>query len=563
MHKSSLLRLALLSATMLGGAVLNHPARAQNADQRIQSIEQQIKQLQDELTRVKRELTARERQVRAAQATATQAREQAAQAQAQAQASQEAAMQAEAAVRVPLPGTVPPPGAVPPSGPPLPPGTIRIGGVTVTLGGFVAAEGVYRTRNQVADIGSNFNTAIPFPQSQLYHEGEFRGSARQSRLSLLVQGQPSPVSNVAAYYETDFLSSGTTSNSAESDSYTLRLRQAYGTYDNTEYGFHFLGGQAWSLATLNKIGITPRQEDIPLTIDAQYVVGFNWTRNWQLRFVKDFNDHKFWLGASVELPEVNYFIGPNGTGVPGTVNSTNPGGSLLNGTFNYSDDIAPDVILKVAADPGYGHYELYGLARFPHDRVSTVGSGNNNTAFAGGVGGGAILPIVRGKLDFQLSGLGGSGIGRYGSAQLPDVTINSNGAPEPLPEVEALIGLVGHPAPAWDLYSYLGTEQITGRRSFVSGGKPFGYGSPFYPNAGCEIELSPLACVANTSGIWQLTTGAWWRFLHGDFGTAEVGLQYSFTQRSVFSGLAPPGLNSGPSTNVNMIFFSFRYLPFI
>jgi hypothetical protein len=29
---------------------------------------------------------------------------------------------------------------------------------------------------------------------------------------------------------------------------------------------------------LDKTGITPRQEDIPLTIDAQYVVGFDWTR---------------------------------------------------------------------------------------------------------------------------------------------------------------------------------------------------------------------------------------------------------------------------------------------
>ena len=41
-----------------------------------------------------------------------------------------------------------------------------LAGVTVTLGGYLAAESVYRTRNQVADLGANFN-AIPFPVSPL------------------------------------------------------------------------------------------------------------------------------------------------------------------------------------------------------------------------------------------------------------------------------------------------------------------------------------------------------------------------------------------------------------
>ena len=37
---------------------------------------------------------------------------------------------------------------------------------------------------------------------------------------------------------------------------------------------------------LPRTGVYSRQ--IPLTIDASYVVGFNYTRNWQLRAVKDF-----------------------------------------------------------------------------------------------------------------------------------------------------------------------------------------------------------------------------------------------------------------------------------
>ena len=126
-------------------------------------------------------------------------------------------------------------------------GTFRLGGVTVSLGGFIELAGIFRSRNEVADIGSNFNTGIPLPQSALYHENEFRASSRQSRLSLLVQGDVDPHQKLAAYFETDFQGSAPTANSVESNSYNLRLRQAYGTYDNTDLGFHFLGGQAWSL----------------------------------------------------------------------------------------------------------------------------------------------------------------------------------------------------------------------------------------------------------------------------------------------------------------------------
>ena len=86
----------------------------------------------------------------------------------------------------------------------------------------------------------------------------------------------------------DFLGAATTSNSRESNSYTPRIREGFLSYDNTDYGWHVLAGQAWSLLTQNTDRITPFKENIPLTIDASYAVGFNWTRNPQVRIVKDF-----------------------------------------------------------------------------------------------------------------------------------------------------------------------------------------------------------------------------------------------------------------------------------
>ncbi len=106
-----------------------------------------------------------------------------------------------------------------------------------------------------------------------------------------------------------------------------------------------------------KQGVTPHQESLPLVIDGQYVPGFTWTRQPQLRIAKGFDDGKYWLATSLEAPQAAYSVSANGTGVDlGTVNYNNPGNSQLNPSQSYSTDIAPDVIVKLAADPGWGHY---------------------------------------------------------------------------------------------------------------------------------------------------------------------------------------------------------------
>src|SRR5579871_6744679 len=66
--------------------------------------------------------------------------------------------------------------------------TVAAGPVTLTFGGFTALEGVYRSKNETADIGSNFNTAIPYPYQPNAHISEFRESARQSRFAMLAKG---------------------------------------------------------------------------------------------------------------------------------------------------------------------------------------------------------------------------------------------------------------------------------------------------------------------------------------------------------------------------------------
>jgi hypothetical protein len=107
--------------------------------------------------------------------------------------------------------------------------------VSVTLGGFIEAAGIYRDRFTGSDVNSRWNLGargFPLQNSPNYYMNELRGSARGSRLSLFAQGKEDYAA-LAAYYEMDFLGggSGTSGNSVESNSYNPRIRQLYATYD--------------------------------------------------------------------------------------------------------------------------------------------------------------------------------------------------------------------------------------------------------------------------------------------------------------------------------------------
>jgi hypothetical protein len=204
----------------------------------------------------------------------------------------------------PTAGALPPPVPGGPETPPSPPTAVagRHGifgtGIDFSLANtFIEAASIFRTRNETADVGSSFNTGIPMPSSSNYYLSEFRESAHQSRFALLAEGRVDEDTKLDGYFETDFPSAGTTSNSVQSNSYTLRLRQAYATADKKDWGTYILGGQAWSLLTMFKVDMTPRQEDIPLTIDAQYVPGFSWTRNPQFRVVQHFGSNNMYAAG--------------------------------------------------------------------------------------------------------------------------------------------------------------------------------------------------------------------------------------------------------------------------
>ena len=249
--------------------------------------------------------------------------------------------------------------------------------ITIKMGGFAAAESVYRSKDDVADISSNY-AKIPFANSTLAHTGETHMTARQSRYSLLATGNISPDLTASFYGEFDFLGAAQTANSNESNSYTPRIRNLYGELNWNSAGWHFLFGQNWSLVTMNSKGITPRSEVTPPTIEAQYVPGFSWARQPQLRVTKDFANKQVWLAVSLENPATIYSSAATGisstaTGITAATGNTGISGynSANTVTFNH----VPDVVAKIAVEPDFGgarplHLEAYGL----YPRLPPTGS---------------------------------------------------------------------------------------------------------------------------------------------------------------------------------------------
>jgi len=331
-------------------------------------------------------------------------------------------------------------------------------GLSLTPGGFLEGTMLVRTRNENADIANNYS-AIPLNGSSNANLTEFRGTARNSEFSLLVQGTAGST-KLKGYVETDFLGAAPTANYVESDSWTPRLRELWIQLDRPS-GWTVTVGQTWSLLTTNQHGIATLAELRPGGEDGQYVVGFTWARQRAFRVTKNFND-KVWTALAVESPETTYsaaFVPANIMGLNTSQNAAT-GVNLLPFLVNYSNgnstNLAPDLVAKVAFEQGWGHFEIKALGRFFRDRIASTATtnGHANITEGYGVGFGALMPFVDKKLELSVEGLLGQGIGRYGTAGLPDATLNpTTGALRPLRQAKIMVGLVYHRTSRLDLYT--------------------------------------------------------------------------------------------------------------
>jgi hypothetical protein len=485
---------------------------------------------------------------------------------------------------------------------------IHFKGITLTPGGFLAAESVYRNRGLGADINTPFNS-VNMPGAGQNQVSEFYGSGRQSRFSLLAEGKLQDL-KMSGYYEADFLSSAITSSATISNSYSLRQRQVWGQVAADRWSL--TGGQMWSLITETKHGLDNRTEALPMTIDPQYTVGFSWARQYAVRLVGNINN-RVWLGFSVENPQTtfaargnaaNFVLGSpgNGGGVynSGITNCTTTTVTGTTGTITnvltsctpaatYSFNAMPDFIVKAAFEPGFGHYEVFGILTRFRDRVypcaepaaasncngtiSALGA-YNDSQNVGGFGANARVTVFK-QLDLGVHGLVGEGVGRYGTSGLPDSTVRADGTLAPLRSYQALATVEWH-TKRLDFYVNAGDEYVARRWQFDPNNPtnpltPVGYGSPLFNVAGCGKETAPpitgtngftfgslSKCNADTKSLVEGTIGFWIKAHSGPHGRLQFGPQYSYVARYAWTGTSG-ATTASPHGIDNMFFTSFRY----
>ena len=450
---------------------------------------------------------------------------------------------------------------------------LRYKGVTITPGGFLAAETVTRQRAMTSDVNTPFNS-VPFTAFNGGRMTEFFGSGRQSRLSLLAEGKLKSV-KLTGYWEMDWLGVGVTSNNNQSNSYVNRQRQLWGgaAFSN---GLTITSGQMWSLVTETKKGLDNRSEALPMTIDAQYAVGFSWARQFGFRVAKNFNN-KFWLGFSVENPQAtfsasnaaaNFVIGNFGT----NGGLYNGGGAAVSSSAlaNYSFNKTPDFIFKAAFEPGFGHYEIFGIVSTFRSRVfpnatatpASAAGAFNSSVTGGGVGANARFTVAK-KFDFGVHFLGGDGVGRYGTSSLPDTTVHPDGTLALLHSYQGLGTFEIH-TKQWDWYFNGGGEYIGRNAVPNAAGTLVGYGAPTLLSTGCGTEpvpgaggflpANPGSCNVPTRSLIEGTAGFWFKPYNGPKGRIQFGPQYEYIVRNTWRGTG-----GSPRAIENVVLTSFRY----
>jgi hypothetical protein len=309
----------------------------------------------------------------------------------------------------------------------LSPLSVKIGGATFTPGGFLDFTTFGRSTNLGSGIGSSFGS-IPYSNATAGQLSETRFTMQNSRISLDVNSKYLGF-DLHGHIEADFLGFAPPNLNVTSNSNTLRSRLYW--IDARKGNFEFLGGQAWSMLTPNRTGLSANPSDIFYSqdMDTNYQVGLTWARQAQFRLIYHFNDMAA-AGISIENPQQLY---GNAT-VPSSLvaEGDNGSGSITNSNAANNPatpNLMPDIIGKIAFDPKSGdlhqHIEIAGLltSARTYDPTAKV----RNTATGGGVSVNVNFELVK-NLHAIVNTFYSDGGGRYIFGLGPGFIIDRNAA---------------------------------------------------------------------------------------------------------------------------------------
>jgi hypothetical protein len=165
--------------------------------------------------------------------------------------------------------------------------------------------------------------------------------------------------------------------------------------------------------------------------------------------------------------------------------------------------------------------------------------------------------------------MAGDGVGRYGSAQLADATLRTDGTLEPIRNYHGMLSIETHPTPKLDLYGYYGGEYAQRTVYTTAQGYLMGYGARNLVNYGCVAlpanpggtgtggtPSAPSNCNSPTRYIQEGMVGFTYRIVNTPkYGRLQYGINYQLFQRGLWSG----STGIGPRAQDSMFLVSMRY----
>jgi hypothetical protein len=414
---------------------------------------------------------------------------------------------------------------------------IHYKGITLTPGGFLDITGVYRSTNVGSGIGTSF-ASIPFSNTTAGQESETRISAQNSRLSLKANGKIGQT-EVTSYFEGDFLGALAGNGNVTSNSNSFRMRLYF---VNVKTGdLEILGGQAWSLMTPNRNGISPMTSDVFYTMDmdTNYQAGLTWTRAAQFRLVYHATPS---LAFALALENPDQYLGSAAT-LPAAYAAYSS--QLDTGAATTTPNLIPDIIAKVAFDsnPGGPHVHVEAAGIYREFKVYNAATGTSNTKAGAGAELNFNVDLAR-QFRLVVNTFYNDGGGRYiGNVNAPDLTIRADGTISPVRSASTVSGFEAPLTPNFTLFGYYGGTYIFKDYSADSSGKLSGYGYAGSPSS--QNRVIQEGTIGFNNAFWK----------NAKIGTLSVIAQYSYLARTPYVVAAGSPLNA----KSNMVWLDLRY----
>ncbi len=441
---------------------------------------------------------------------------------------------------------------------------IRIGSAYITPVGFMDMTGEWSNHNRASGIGTNF-AGIPYGNTSYQANlNEFLFSMQNSRVGFRVDAMVKGA-HVIGYMESDFLGNNPTNVAVSSNSNTLRSRLYW--VDVRRGAWELLGGQTWSLATPNRVGVSPLPGDVFFSdnMDVNYQAGMVWGRIPEIRAVYHFPSDKAAFAIALDSPQ-QYAGGTNGStsvlfpvGLNSVLGSTGGANELNNGNQTVGvPNRAPDIIAKFVLDPSRRlHFEVGGVARF--FQIYNPGTATTYTATGGGGFANLDVEIFKGFRLLTHNFLSDGG-GRYIFGQAPDLMARPNGSIS-LIHSDSTVDGFEYTHRNTTLFAYYGLVYIGRNVQADANGCNIGWGyGPSPSTSTCSGGSIPAGYYNPSSGqnrsIQEPTIGFnqyLWR--DGKYGALSLIGQYSYLSRN------PWYVASGQPRNAHlgMAFLDLRY----